>query len=61
MFGFGTRSKGSNVRLAEKQMREVTKNMSRSERRQFERQQAEAEDDLEWDMLMMMEAFDEDD
>ena len=56
MFGFG-KNKEYDVRLIEKQMRELTKNMSKSERKEFERRQRQAEDVREWDQLMMMEVF----
>ncbi len=56
MFGFG-KNKEYDVRLTEKQMRDLTKNMSKSERRAFEKKQRQAEDDREWDQLMMMEVF----
>lgn len=56
MFGFG-KSKEYDVRLTEKQMRDFTKNMSKSEIRAFEKKQRQAESDREWDQLMMMEVF----
>ncbi len=56
MFGFG-KSKEYDVRLTEKQMRDLTKNMSKSERRAFEKKQKQAKYDREWDQLMMMEVF----
>ncbi len=54
MFGL---NKDVDVKLTEKQFREVTKNMSKQERRDFERKQRQAQSDREWDALMMMEAF----
>lgn len=56
MFGFG-KNKEYDVRLTEKQIRDLTKNMSKSERRAFEKKQRQAEDDREWDQLMMMGIF----
>ena len=56
MFGFG-KSKEYDVRLTEKQMRELTQNMSKQERREFEKRQKRAQSDKEWDMLMMAELF----
>ena len=56
MFGFG-KSREYDVRLTEKQMRDLTKNMSRSDRKEFEKRQRQAQDDRDWDMLMMMEVF----
>ncbi len=56
MFGFG-KNKEYDVRLAEKQMCDLTKNMSKGERKAFEKRQRQAEDDREWNQLMMMEVF----
>lgn len=56
MFGFG-KSKEYVVRLTEKQMRELTQNMSKQERKDFEKRQKRAQSDKEWDMLMMAELF----
>ena len=59
MFGFG-RDKDRDVRLTEKQIRELTKNMSRSELREFERKQKEAEADRQWDEMIFSTLFDDD-
>ena len=56
MFGFG-KSKEYDVRLTEKQMRNLTANMTRRERKEFNKRQREAESDREWDALMMAEIF----
>ena len=56
MFGFG-KSKEYDVRLTEKQMQDLKKNMSNYERKEFEKRQCQARDDRDWDTLMMMEAF----
>ena len=56
MFGFG-KSKEYDVRLTEKQMRELTQNMSKQEREEFERRQKQAESDRDWDALMMTDLF----
>lgn len=56
MFGFG-KNKEYDVRLTEKQMRDLTKNMSKSGRKAFEKRQRQAEDDREWNQFMMMEVF----
>ena len=56
---FGIRKEGD-VRLTEKEIQKLTKNMSRSERKDFERRQKQARDDREWDALMMMEVFTDD-
>lgn len=53
---FGIR-KEVDVRLTEKEIQKLTKNMSRSERKDFERRQKKARDDRERDALMMMEVF----
>ncbi len=52
MFGFG-KSKQSDVRLTEKEIKKLTSTMSRSERKEFERRQKQARADREWDMLIM--------
>lgn len=60
MFGFG--KKDHDVRLTDDQYKKLTKNMSKSERKAFERKQKQAREDREWDALMMAELFwDEDD
>ncbi len=56
MFGFG-KGKEYDVRLTEKQVRELMNNMSRKERKEFKKRQKRAESDREWDMLMMAEVF----
>ncbi len=56
MFGFG-KKKEYDVRLTEKQIRELTKNMSRRDRKEFEKKQRRAQADREWDALMMAEVF----
>lgn len=59
MFGFG-KSKTQDVRLTEKEIRELKKNMSRSELKEFEKRQKEAERDRFWDAVCMAELLDED-
>ena len=56
MFGFG-KSKEYDVRLTEKQMQELTKDMTRQERKEFNKRQKQAQADREWDALMMTELF----
>ncbi len=56
MFGFG-KGKEYDVRLTEKQARELMNNMSRKERKDFKKRQKRAESDREWDMLMMAALF----
>ncbi len=57
MFGFGKKKKEYDVRLTEKQLRELTANMTRAERKAFEKKQRQAEADRQWDMLCMAEFF----
>lgn len=56
MFGFG-KNKEYDVRLTEKQMRELTQNMSKQERKEFEKRQKQAQSDRDWDAFMMAELF----
>jgi len=55
MFGFG-KNREYDVRLTEKQMQELTKNMSKKERREFDKRQR----DRDWDILIMSELFRDD-
>ena len=58
MFGiFGKKEEA--VRLTEKQIKDLMKNMTKSERREFERRQREAEGDRFWDALMMSVLFED--
>lgn len=45
MFGFGNKNRTQDVRLTEKEIRELKKNMSRSELKEFEKRQKQAEKD----------------
>ena len=58
MFGFG-KSKTQDVRLTEKEIKELKKNMSRSELKEFEKRQKKAEADRDWNLFMMAELFDD--
>lgn len=58
MFGFG-KSKIQDVRLTEKEIRELKKNMSRSELKEFEKRQKQAERDRFWDAVCMAELLDD--
>ena len=60
MFGFG-KTKEYDVRLTEKQVQELTKNMTKQERKEFDKRQKRAQSDREWDALMMAELFFDDD
>ena len=57
MFGFGKSNKDVDVRLTEKQIKELMQNMSKQERKEFIRKQKQAQSDREWDALMMAELF----
>lgn len=59
MFGFG-KSKTQDVRLTEKEIRDLKKNMSRSELKEFEKRQKQAERDRFWDAVCMAELLDDD-
>ena len=58
MFGFG-KSKTQDVRRTEKEIRELKKNMSRSELKEFEKRQKQAERDRFWDAVCMAELLDD--
>lgn len=60
MFGFGER-RTQDVRLTEKEIKELKKNMSRSELKEFEKRQREAERDRFWGAVCMAELLDDDD
>lgn len=55
MFGFG--KKTQDVRLTEKEIRELRNNMSQSERKAFNKRQRRAENDRMWDAMCMAELF----
>ena len=59
MFGFG-KNKTQDVRLTEKEINELKKNMSRSELKEFEKRQKQARADRDWDLFMMADFLDED-
>lgn len=59
MFGLG-RSNTHDVRLTEEEIREIKKNMNRSELKEFNKRQKQAKADREWDLLMIAELFDDD-
>ena len=56
MFG-SKKNKEYDVRLTEKQVKDLTKNMSKQERKEFERRQKQAQADRDWDALMLAELF----
>lgn len=55
MFGFG--KKDYDVRLTEKQVKELTKNMSKQELKEFQKKQKQAEADRDWDAMFFSEIF----
>lgn len=54
MFG-SKKNKEYDVRLTEKQLQQITKDMSRAERKEFEKRQRQAEADRQWDAMIMSE------
>ena len=60
MFGFGKKEKEYDVRLTESQVRDLTRNMSKKEKRDFESRQRIAEDDRFWDAMLMADLFEDD-
>lgn len=58
MFGLG-KSRTQDVRLTEKEIKELKRNMSRSELKEFEKRQREAEGDRFWDAVCMAELLDD--
>lgn len=58
MFGFG-KSKSGDVRLTEKEIREMEKNMSPCELKEFKKRQAQAEADRDWDLFMLSDLLDD--
>lgn len=60
MFGFGNKNRTQDVRLTEKEIKELKKNMSRSELKEFEKRQRQARADRDWDMMLMADLIDED-
>lgn len=61
MFGFGNNNRTQDVRLTDKEIRELKKNMSRSELKEFEKRQKQAEKDSFWDMMIMVDLLDDED
>ena len=55
MFGFGR--KEQDIRLTQKEINQLKSNMTRSERKAFEKRQRRAEDDRMWDAMCMAELF----
>lgn len=60
MFGFG-KSNSQDVRLTEKEIKELKKKMSRSELKEFEKRQKQARADRDWDLFMLADILANDD
>jgi hypothetical protein len=60
MFGIGKKNKTQCVRLTEKEIRELEKNMTRKKRKEFRKRIRQAQNDQMWDSLMELEFLDED-
>ena len=60
MFGFGNRNRTQDVRLTEKEIRDLKKNMSRSELKEFEKRQKQAAKERFWDAMIMAELLEDD-
>ena len=60
MFGFG-KSNSQDLRLTEKEIKELKKNMSRSELKEFEKRQKQARADRDWDLFMLADILADDD
>ena len=56
MFGFG-KEKTHDVRLTDKQVKELTKNMSKKELKEFNKQQKQEKEDAFLDTFAFFEAF----
>lgn len=57
MFGFG-KDKTQYVKLTEKDIQELEKNMSKSERKEFRKRLEKAQADRDWDLFCLAELFD---
>ena len=55
MFGFGR--KEQDIRLTQKEINQLRSNMTRSERKAFDKRQRRAEEDRMWDAMCMAELF----
>ncbi|MBR4760624.1 MAG: hypothetical protein IK078_10830 [Lachnospiraceae bacterium] len=58
MFGFGKKEK--NVLLSDRQIREITKNMSAKEARKFIKEQRRLREEVEDNAMMLYEVFQDD-
>jgi hypothetical protein len=60
MFGIGKKNKTQYLRLTEKEIKELEKNMTRKERKEFRKKLRQVQNDQMWDSLMELEFLDED-
>ena len=58
MFGF-SKSKSSDLRPTEKEIKEFEKNLSPRELKEFKKGQAQAEADRDWDLFMLADLLDD--
>lgn len=56
---FGSK-KSHDVRLTDEELKRITGNMTKAERKDFERRQRQAENDRMWDAMIMGELFRDD-
>lgn len=61
MFGFGKKNRTHDVRLTEKEIKQLEKNMGSRELKEFRKRQKEAEKDRFWDMMIMADLLDDED
>lgn len=61
MFGFGSKNKTHDVRLTEKEIKQLEKNMSSRELKEFKKRQKEAESDRFWNMMIMADILEDED
>lgn len=61
MFGFGKKNRIHDVRLTEKEINQLEKNMSSRELKDFRKRQKKAEKNRFWDMMIMASILDEKD
>jgi hypothetical protein len=57
---FGRSKKTQYVKITQKEIKALEKNMSKTELKEFRKRQKQAKDDLMWDHIMALEFLDED-
>jgi hypothetical protein len=57
---FGSDKKTQYVKLTQKEIKALEKNMSKRELKEFRKRQKQAQDDRMWEQLMALEFLDED-